>query len=60
MRILDADKADITMVVKRSMSPASSAPTTLSILDHTLMLFGDAKGFVNDIVRVPSKGGDIQ
>jgi hypothetical protein len=40
MRILDADKADITMVVKRSMSPASSAPITLSTTSTTpLMLF---------------------
>jgi NAD(P) transhydrogenase subunit beta len=58
MPILDVDKAHTVMVIKRSMSPGfAGIDNPLYYLDRTLMLFGDAKGFVNDIVRALSEGG---
>jgi H+-translocating NAD(P) transhydrogenase subunit beta len=52
MPILDVDKARTVMVIKRSMNPGfAGIDNPLYYLDKTLMLFGDAKGFVSDIVR---------
>ena len=52
MPILDVDKARTVMVIKRSMSPGfAGIDNPLYYLDKTLMLFGDAKSFVNAIVR---------
>jgi H+-translocating NAD(P) transhydrogenase subunit beta len=52
MPILDVDKARTVMVVKRSMNPGfAGIDNPLYYLDKTLMLFGDAKSFVNSIVR---------
>jgi H+-translocating NAD(P) transhydrogenase subunit beta len=52
MPILDVDKARTTMVIKRSMNPGfAGIDNPLYYMDKTLMLFGDAKGFVSDIVR---------
>jgi NAD(P) transhydrogenase subunit beta len=52
MPILDVDKARTVMVIKRSMSPGfAGIDNPLYYLDHTLMLFGDAKAFVNNIVH---------
>jgi len=52
MPILDVDKARTVMVVKRGMSPGfAGIDNPLYYLDKTLMLFGDAKSFVNDVVR---------
>ena len=52
MPILDVDKARTVMVIKRSMSPGfAGIDNPLYYLDKTLMLFGDAKAFVGDIVR---------
>jgi NAD(P) transhydrogenase subunit beta len=52
MPILDVDKARTVMVIKRSMSPGfAGIDNPLYYLDRTLMLFGDAKSFVSDIVR---------
>ena len=52
MPILDVDKARTVMVIKRSMSPGfAGIDNPLYYMDRTLMLFGDAKGFVNNIVR---------
>jgi NAD(P) transhydrogenase subunit beta len=57
MPILDVDKARTVMVIKRSMSPGfAGIDNPLYYLDKTLMLFGDAKGFVGDIVRELSGG----
>jgi NAD(P) transhydrogenase subunit beta len=57
MPILDVDKAHTVMVIKRSMSPGfAGIDNPLYYLDKTLMLFGDAKSFVNDIVRELSGG----
>jgi NAD(P) transhydrogenase subunit beta len=52
MPILDVDKAKTVMVIKRSMSPGfAGIDNPLYYLDKTLMLFGDAKAFVGDLVR---------
>ena len=52
MPILDVDKARTVMVIKRSMNPGfAGIDNELYYLDKTLMLFGDAKAFVNSIVR---------
>ena len=58
MPILDVDKARTVMVIKRSMNPGfAGIDNPLYYLDNTLMLFGDAKAFVNSIVREFSGGG---
>ena len=52
MPILDVDKARTVMVIKRGMSPGfAGIDNPLYYLDKTLMLFGDAKSFVNSIVH---------
>jgi NAD(P) transhydrogenase subunit beta len=52
MPILDVDKAHTVMVIKRSMSPGfAGIDNPLYYFDKTLMLFGDAKAFVGDIIR---------
>ncbi|MGA2584058.1 MAG: NAD(P)(+) transhydrogenase (Re/Si-specific) subunit beta [Tepidisphaeraceae bacterium] len=51
MPILDVDKARTVMVIKRSMNPGfAGIENPLYYEDKTLMLFGDAKGFVGNIV----------
>jgi NAD(P) transhydrogenase subunit beta len=57
MPILDVDKARTVMVIKRGMSPGfAGIDNPLYYLDKTLMLFGDAKSFLNEIVRSVSGG----
>ena len=57
MPILDVDKARTVMVIKRGMSPGfAGIDNPLYYLDKTLMLFGDARSFVGDIVRELSGG----
>ncbi len=52
MPIIDVDKARTVMVIKRGMSPGfAGIDNPLYYFDKTLMLFGDAKAFVGDIVR---------
>jgi NAD(P) transhydrogenase subunit beta len=52
MPILNVDKARTVMVIKRGMSPGfAGIDNPLYYLDRTLMLFGDAKSFVGDLVR---------
>ena len=52
MPIIDVDKARTVMVIKRSMAAGfAGIDNPLYYLDHTLMLFGDAKNFVGNIVR---------
>ncbi len=60
MPIIDADKARTVMVIKRSMNPGfAGVDNELYYLDHTLMLFGDAKSFVGELVReVQAQGGE--
>jgi NAD(P) transhydrogenase subunit beta len=52
MPILDVDRARTVMVIKRSMSPGfAGIDNELYYMDRTLMLFGDAKAFVAEIVK---------
>ncbi|HUN80230.1 MAG TPA: NAD(P)(+) transhydrogenase (Re/Si-specific) subunit beta, partial [Phycisphaerae bacterium] len=52
MPIIDADKAHHVMVIKRSMNPGfAGIDNELYYMDKTMMLFGDAKGFVGDVVK---------
>jgi NAD(P) transhydrogenase subunit beta len=52
MPILDVDKSRTVVVIKRSLSPGfAGIPNQLFINDNTLMLFGDAKAVVQDLVR---------
>jgi NAD(P) transhydrogenase subunit beta len=52
MPILDVDKARTVMVIKRSMSPGfAGIDNELYYMDKTMMLFGDAKSFVGDLVK---------
>jgi proton-translocating NAD(P)+ transhydrogenase subunit beta len=58
MPILDVDKSRTVMVIKRSMNPGfAGIDNPLYYFDRTLMLFGDAKGFVGNIVRELSGSG---
>jgi H+-translocating NAD(P) transhydrogenase subunit beta len=52
MPILDVEKSRTVMVIKRSMSPGfAGIDNPLYYMDRTLMLFGDAKVFVTNIVK---------
>ncbi|MER3429389.1 MAG: NAD synthetase [Pyrinomonas sp.] len=52
MPIIDADKARTVMVIKRSMNPGfAGIENPLYHMDKTLMLFGDAKSFLGEIVK---------
>lgn len=52
MPILHAYKARTVMVVKRSMKPGfAGIDNDLYYMDNSLMLFGDAKAFVGDIIK---------
>jgi NAD(P) transhydrogenase subunit beta len=52
MPILAVDRARTVMVIKRSMSPGfAGIDNPLYYMDKTLMLFGDAKAFVTELVK---------
>ncbi|MGA2137455.1 MAG: NAD(P)(+) transhydrogenase (Re/Si-specific) subunit beta [Verrucomicrobiia bacterium] len=52
MPILDVDKARTVMVIKRSLNPGfAGIDNELYYMDKTLMLFGDAKSFTNQLVK---------
>jgi NAD(P) transhydrogenase subunit beta len=52
MPIIDVDKARTVMVIKRSMAAGfAGIDNPLYYLDQTLMLFGDAKKFVTEVVQ---------
>jgi NAD(P) transhydrogenase subunit beta len=59
MPILDVDRAHTVMVIKRSMSPGfAGIDNDLYYMDKTLMLFGDAKAFVSEIIKkLPARVG---
>ena len=51
MPIIDVDKARTVVVIKRSLSPGfAKIPNPLFAAENTLMLFGDGKQAVLDIV----------
>jgi NAD(P) transhydrogenase subunit beta len=52
MPIIDADRAKTVMAIKRSMNPGfAGIENELYFADNTLMLFGDAKAVVGDLVK---------
>ncbi len=52
MPIIDADKAKVVLAIKRSMNPGfAGIENELYFADNTLMLFGDAKNVVGEIVK---------
>ncbi len=52
MPILDVDKSRTVVVIKRSLSPGfAGIPNQLFINDNSLMLFGDAKAVLQDLIR---------
>lgn len=51
MPIIDVDKAKTVVIIKRSLSPGfAGIPNPLFALDNALMLFGDGKKMVLDII----------
>jgi len=51
MPVIDADKARTVVVVKRSLSPGfAGIPNPLFAADNTLMLFGDGKKAMMELV----------
>jgi NAD(P) transhydrogenase subunit beta len=57
MPIIDVDKARTVMVIKRSLAPGfAGIDNPLFYMDKTLMLFGDAKKFLGEIVRELTSG----
>jgi NAD(P) transhydrogenase subunit beta len=58
MPILDVHKARTVMVIKRSMAAGfAGIENPLYFLDRALLLFGDAKSFVGNILRELDGGG---
>ena len=52
MPIIDADKARTCLAIKRSMNPGfAGIENELYFADNTLMVFGDAKAVVGDLVK---------
>ena len=52
MPIIDVDKARTVMVIKRGLNPGFAGIENGSCsIDKTLMLFGDAKWFVGEMVK---------
>jgi NAD(P) transhydrogenase subunit beta len=58
MPIIDVDRARTVMVIKRSMSAGfAGIENDLYYKDRTLMLFGDAKAFVGEMVKAIASEG---
>ena len=58
MPIIEVDRAQTVMVIKRGMSPGfAGIDNELYYMDKTLMLFGDAKQFVGGILKELSANG---
>jgi NAD(P) transhydrogenase subunit beta len=57
MPIIDVDKAKTVVIIKRSLSPGfAGIPNPLFSLDNSLMLFGDGKKMVLDIIAALKDG----
>ena len=57
MPILDVDKARTVIVIKRSLSPGfAGIPNPLFAADNTLMLYGDAKAALVELIRAVKEG----
>lgn len=57
MPIINADKAKTCVVIKRSLSPGfAGIPNPLFSADNALMLFGDGKQAINDIITAIKEG----
>jgi NAD(P) transhydrogenase subunit beta len=60
MPILDVDKAKSVIAIKRSMNPGfAGIDNELYTADNTVMVFGDAKAVIGDIVKALSGGSGI-
>ena len=60
MPILEADKAKSVIAIKRSMNPGfAGVENELYSADNTLMVFGDAKAVLGDIVKAMTGGSGI-
>jgi NAD(P) transhydrogenase subunit beta len=61
MPIIDADRAKVVLAIKRSMNPGfAGIENELYYADNTLMLFGDAKNVIGDIVKgLAAQSGSI-
>jgi NAD(P) transhydrogenase subunit beta len=60
MPILDVDKAKSVIAIKRSMNPGfAGIDNELYTADNTMMVFGDAKAVIGDIVKALSGGSGI-
>ena len=60
MPIIDADKAKTVIAIKRSMNPGfAGIDNELYTADNTMMVFGDAKAVIGDIVKALSRGSGI-
>jgi NAD(P) transhydrogenase subunit beta len=57
MPIIDVDKARTVIVVKRSLSPGfAGIPNPLFAADNALMMFGDGKKALTDLVTALKEG----
>ncbi|MEK6576523.1 MAG: NAD(P)(+) transhydrogenase (Re/Si-specific) subunit beta [Nitrospirota bacterium] len=57
MPILDVDKARTVVVIKRSLSPGfAGIPNSLFAADNTIMLFGDGKKMILDLIAALKEG----
>jgi NAD(P) transhydrogenase subunit beta len=58
MPIIDVDRARTVMVIKRSLGAGfAGIDNELYFMDKTLMLFGDAKAYVSEMVKELTSGG---
>jgi NAD(P) transhydrogenase subunit beta len=58
MPILEVDKARSVMVIKRSMAPGfAGIENELYYMDKTMMLFGDGRAVVGELVNELSRLG---